>query len=216
MGPSLWSRDQTRVHAMETQGVPEFQDVSCVTISRRDHGTAFWDSEGDLLLEFMPHKTTITVGTYAFTMEALRWNFKQKRRGKLSGGVLLLHEYAPAHKSRKSRGAIRKCGFVELNRPPYSPDLAPSDYSLFRNLKKFLCGRRFPDDNAVKEAVTGYFDTQEVLFFLRVFDHWRRSGLSELQSRGTTLKNNEASFIIRFNFHAQVDNLLNAPHIGYS
>ena len=28
--------------------------------------------------------------------------------------------------------------------------------------------------------------------------------------RGTTLKNNEVNFIIRVNFHAQVDNLLNA------
>ena len=74
---------------------------------------------------------------------------------KVVAGVLLLHENASAHKSRTSRAAIRKCGFVVLNHPPYSPDLAPSDYFLFRNLKKIERGRRFPDDNAVKEAVTG-------------------------------------------------------------
>ena len=55
-------------------------------------------------------------------------------------------------------------------------------------------------DNAVKEVVTGYFDTRDVSFFLRVFDHWRQSGLSVLQSRGITLKINEVSFIINLIF----------------
>ena len=108
--------------------------------------TVFCNSEGVLLLEFMPHKITITGDTYASTMVALRENIKQERHGKLSTGVLMLHDNTPAHKSRTSRAA-RKCGLVELNHPPYSPYLAPSDilkfiipsdYYLFRNLKKFL------------------------------------------------------------------------------
>ena len=70
----------------------------------------------------------------------LHENIKQKCRGKLSAGVLLLHDNAPAHKSHTSWADIRKCGFIELNHLPYSPDLAPSDYFLFRNLKKFLHG----------------------------------------------------------------------------
>ena len=105
--------------------------------------TGFWDSEYVLLLEFMPHKTTITGDTYAFTMVALCENVKQKCHGKLSAGVLLLHDYAPAHKSCKSRAAIGKCGFVELSHPPYSPDLALSNF-LFRNLKNFCVGDDFP------------------------------------------------------------------------
>ena len=83
----------------------------------------FWNS----------HKTTITGDTYASIMMDLRDSIKQKRRGKLSAGVLL-HDNAPAHKSRTSRTAIRKCGIIELNHPPYSPSLAPSGYFHFRNL----------------------------------------------------------------------------------
>ena len=95
-------------------------------------------------------------------MVALCENTKQKHRGKLSADVLLLHDNPPAHKSRTSRAAIRKCGFVELNHPPYNPDLAPCDYFLFRNLKKFLRGQQISDDNAVKKVVTENFDTQDV------------------------------------------------------
>ena len=126
----------------------------------------FWDSEGVLLLEFTPHKSPITGDTYASTMVALCKNIKQQKcHEKLSADVLLLHDNAPAHKTRTLQAAIRKCGFKEFNHPPYSADLTPSDFFFFRNLKKCLRGRQFPNDNAVKEAVTGYFITQEVSFF---------------------------------------------------
>ena len=128
---------------MEAQGTSYSQKCSCATISQKDNATAFWNSESLLLLEFMPHTTTITGDNYASIMLSLRENIKQKRRGKLSAGVLLLHDNAPAHKSRTSRALIRKCGFVELNHPPYSPDLAPSNF-LFRNLKHFCVGDDFP------------------------------------------------------------------------
>ena len=161
---------------METQGVPSFQEISFATISWKDHGNSFLGLTRCSVFEFMPHKTTIIGDTYASTMVALRENIKQKRRGKLSAGVLLLHDNVPPHKTTiigdtyastmvalgenikqkcrgklsaavlllhdnasahepcTSRAAIRKCGFVELNQPPYSPDLVLSDYFLFKNL----------------------------------------------------------------------------------
>jgi histone-lysine N-methyltransferase SETMAR len=93
--------------------------------------TVFWDEKGLLLLEFMPQKTTLTGQTYANTITALREAIKGKRRGKISAVVLLLHENAPVHMSAKSQIAIRQCGLQQLNHPPYSPDLSPSDYFLF-------------------------------------------------------------------------------------
>ena len=53
---------ETRVHALEIQGIPYSEEISCAIISRKDHSNSFffWDSEGVLVLEFMPHKTTIT------------------------------------------------------------------------------------------------------------------------------------------------------------
>jgi hypothetical protein len=38
--------------------------------------------------------------------------------------------------------------------------LAPSDFHVFLHLKTFLGGRRFHDDNAVKEAVNMWFASQ--------------------------------------------------------
>ena len=43
-------------------------------------------------------------------------------------------------------------------------DLAPSDFHLFLHLISFLAGRRFRDDNEVKEAVTTCFASQAASF----------------------------------------------------
>ena len=44
-----------------------------------------------------------------------------------------------------------------LNHPPYSPDLAPSDFHLFLHLKKHLAGKKFDDDDEVQEEVMTWF-----------------------------------------------------------
>ena len=90
-----------------------------------------------------------------------------KRRGKLLAGVLLLHDNAPVHMYAKSQATIRQRGFQQLNHPPYSPDLAPSDYFLFRVMKKILRGKRFSGDEEVKEAVTTWFEEQSKHFFFQ-------------------------------------------------
>jgi len=47
-----------------------------------------------------------------------------------------------------------------LDHPPYSPDLAPSDFHLFLHLKKYLAGKRFDDDDELQEAVMTWFKQQ--------------------------------------------------------
>ena len=40
-----------------------------------------------------------------------------------------------------------------IGHPPYSPDLAPSNFHLFLHLKKHLAGKNFEDDDEVQEEV---------------------------------------------------------------
>jgi histone-lysine N-methyltransferase SETMAR len=52
---------------------------------------------------------------------------------------------------------INELQFELLPHTPYSPDLAPSDYFLFPNLKKWLGCKRFAINEEVQSAVDGYF-----------------------------------------------------------
>ena len=47
-----------------------------------------------------------------------------------------LHGNAPAHRALETHKKLAYLGFHCLDHPPYSPDLAPSDYYLFPGLKK--------------------------------------------------------------------------------
>lgn len=127
--------------------------------------TIFWDIEGILLIDYKERGVSITGEYYASLLEKLKEAIKEKRRGKLPKGVLLLHDNAPVHTSHVATAAIHRCGFEQLRHPPYSPDLAPSDYYLFSKLKKELRGKKFSDDEEVKSAISAYFDAQEKTFF---------------------------------------------------
>jgi histone-lysine N-methyltransferase SETMAR len=53
-----------------------------------------------------------------------------------------------------------------LDHPPYSPDLAPSDFHLFLHLKKHLAGKKFEDDDdEVQEAVMTWFKGKAADFY---------------------------------------------------
>ena len=104
--------------------------------------TIFWDEDSVLLTEYLPRGTTINGPCYESIIERLRSVIVEKGCAKVSHGVLLLHDNAPIHKCNIVQAAIRQAGFIELNHPAYSRDIAPSDYPLFPNLK-FLRGRNF-------------------------------------------------------------------------
>jgi histone-lysine N-methyltransferase SETMAR len=52
-------------------------------------------------------------------------------------------------------------GWAVLPHPPYSQDLALSDFHLFGSLKDALHGTRFEDDNRVIEAVRKWLRRQD-------------------------------------------------------
>ena len=60
--------------------------------------TVFWDEDGILLTDYLARGSTITGPYYASLIKRLRSTILEKRRGKVSHGVLLLHDNAPVHK----------------------------------------------------------------------------------------------------------------------
>jgi len=101
-----------------------------------------------------------------FSLHKLRNTVKEKRREMLSCGVCLLQDNAPVHTAAVAKAAVKECGFQEIEHPPYSPDLALSDYYLFSKLKKNLWVKKF-DDEEVKTPVMQHFTDKEPEFFFK-------------------------------------------------
>jgi len=90
---------------------------------------------------------------------------KAKRLGKVTNWVLFLHDNVPAHLALATQKKLAYLGFHFPDYPPYSPDLAPSDYHLFPGLKKQLKGRHFSSDAEVIAAAEIWLDGQSSEFF---------------------------------------------------
>jgi len=127
--------------------------------------TVFWDRKGVLLIDFMPPGTTINSDRYCDTLKKLRRAIQNRRRGRLSSGVRLLHDNARPHVSLQTQELLTNFGWTVIPHPPYSPDLAPSDYHLFPKLKEHLGGLRFNTDDDVKEEVNRFLKGLEANFF---------------------------------------------------
>ena len=77
----------------------------------------------------------------------------EKRRGKLSKGILLQQDNARVHTCKFAMNAVERNGYELIQHPTYSPDLAPSDYFLFSNLKKDILGHHFRSNEEVVVAI---------------------------------------------------------------
>ncbi|GBL86217.1 Histone-lysine N-methyltransferase SETMAR [Araneus ventricosus] len=71
----------------------------------------------------------------------------------LSGGIVLLHDNARPHTAASTQELLDQFGWEIFDHPPYSPELAPSDFHLCLKLKEFLGGKRFGSDEELENEV---------------------------------------------------------------
>jgi transposase len=143
----------------------------------------FWCRKGIITYDFCEKGTTINA-TYFSQLVA---ECKRKKRKSPNMPLWLLIDNAPVHSACISQETIAKCGFTSLRHPPYSPDIAPSDFYLFNYMKKHLRGHHFSTADDLKEAVVNYLSSLEESFFVAAFD--------DLVKRWKKLVANEGGYI---------------------
>jgi len=128
--------------------------------------TVFWDRKGILLIDFLKRELTINANAYCETVRKLRRAIQNKRRGMLSSETVLLHDNVRPHTAARTAQLLQQFRWEVFDHPPYSPDLAPSDYHLFVHLKKWLASQSFEADDRLKTDVTTWFKSLVAEFFV--------------------------------------------------
>jgi Transposase. len=103
-------------------------------------GSVFWDAKGLLLIDYLGKRRTITGEYYSNLHDKLDVKIREKKK------IIFHQDNAPAHKSVLAMGKLRDLRYNLLGHP----DLAPSDFHLFPNLKKFVSGKHFASDEEVE------------------------------------------------------------------
>ena len=70
--------------------------------------TVFWYAKGIIMLDFLPKRNTITGVYYVNLLDQLRTAIREKRRGKLSKGVLLDNTRARVHTCKVAMDAVER------------------------------------------------------------------------------------------------------------
>ena len=93
------------------------------------------DWKGVIFFELLPRNQTINSDVYCRQLNKLNAAVKEKRPELVNHkGVIFHHDNATPHTSLVTRQKLLGLGWELMLHPPYSPDLVPSDYYLFRSL----------------------------------------------------------------------------------
>ncbi|UYV81448.1 hypothetical protein LAZ67_20001231 [Cordylochernes scorpioides] len=135
----------------------------------------FWDCKGVLLVDYLPPNTTVNAVRYCEVLTKFRAAIKRKRPGPLSRKVLLVHHNARPHAARTTQTLLENFKWENFTHPPYSPELAPSDFHLFPALKLHLGGKHFANDDEVQAEANHWLRRQDTA--------WYNSGIKKLLQR---------------------------------
>lgn len=136
----------------------------------------WWDYKGVVYFELLPRNQTINSNVYCQQLTKLDEAIKEKRPELANRkGIVFHHDNAKPHTSLATREKLLEFGWEVMAHPPYSPDLAPSDYHLFRGLQNFLNGKTFINDDDLKAHLIQFFADKDQKFY--------ESGIMKLQER---------------------------------
>lgn len=124
---------------------------------------------------------------YSQQLRRLNEAIRQKRPNRRYQ-VILQHDNARPHVAALTRMAIQELDWDVLPHPPYSPDIAPSDYHLFRALAAALAGENFQDENHLLYFLENWFASKGPEFFKR--------GIEKLPERWEEIVNNGGEYIV--------------------
>ncbi|GBP84565.1 Histone-lysine N-methyltransferase SETMAR [Eumeta japonica] len=180
--------NETWIH----HNTPETKEQSKQWVSRGERGpkkakqslsankvmaTVFWDARGVIHIDYLEKGKTITGEYYSKLLDRFDVDLNQKRPHLAKKKVLFHQDNARVHTCLVPMAKIHELRYELLPHPAYSPDLAPCDYYLFPNLKKWLGGKRFESNEEVITETNAYFESLEKIYYLE--------GIKKLEKRWT-------------------------------
>ena len=114
--------------------------------------SVWWDFKGIFYFVLLPRNKTINLNVYCHQLMKLNKEITRKN--------------------------LLELGWKVIPHPPYSPDLAPSDYHLYCSLQNHLNGKKFYSNEAVKNELIQYFASKNQTFYesgiMKLIERWQK------------------------------------------
>lgn len=128
----------------------------------------WWDWQGIIYYELLPYGQTLNSNIYCQQLDRLKEAIAQKRPSLANKkGIVFQQDNARPHTSISTRQKIQELGWEVLMHPPYSPDLAPSDYHLFLAMGNDFAGENFASRETCENRLSQFFANKDQGFYER-------------------------------------------------
>ena len=121
---------------------------------------------GILYYELLPENQMINSNKYCSQLDQLKAALDEKHPELVNRKHIIFHQdNARPHVSLMTRQKLLQLVWEVLIHPPYSPDVAPSDFHLFRSLQNSLNGKNFYSLEDCKRHLEQFFAQKDKKFW---------------------------------------------------
>lgn len=137
----------------------------------------WWDHMGIVFYEMLQPNQTVTAELYKKQLMKLNEVLMEKRPdwAKRHDKVILQHDNARPHTAKTVNDTLKLLNWEVLSHPPYSPDISPTDYHLFRSMAHGLSEQHFHSYEDTRKWLDSWIASKDVSFF--------RQGIYQLPER---------------------------------
>ena len=122
--------------------------------------TVFWEVESILLMDYLEKGRSINSKYHITLLLRLQEEIVKNGHKWWKNSALSPRQCTVSLVDRNED----KTAWIALPQPPYSPDLAPSDYWLFADIKRMPQGNRFGSNEEVISKTEVYFEVNDKSF----------------------------------------------------
>lgn len=138
--------------------------------------TVWWCSKGVIHYDFMEKGEMITAEKYCQEIDIMQEKLKKMYPALINRkGPILLHDNARPHIAKQTMDKLKSLNYEIMKHPPYSPDLSPTDFHLFKHLQNYLDGKRFENEGGLKKEFEQFLASRCTNFY--------RIGMENLPNR---------------------------------
>ena len=166
------------------------QNVSHTIGSKKLLISVFWGTRSFHLIEALPDGGSFTSDYLCDDLlQKLQTVMSVTRPVAMLRGLWIHWDNGKPHVSEKTSATLQHLGLKKLPHPPYSPDIAPSDFYLFGRIKGMLAGKSFGSREELLSEVMKITQMIPRDELCRVYEEWKRRLVAVIESGGEYITN---------------------------
>jgi [histone H3]-lysine36 N-dimethyltransferase SETMAR len=177
--------DNKSAQQWHPKGAPPPKRVQRSLFTRKVLVTIFFSIKGIIYTEVLDEKSTVTANWYTnVCLNNLLKTIQNKWPKSYQSRIILHHDNAKPHTAKETKTFLEENNIKLLSHPPYSPDLAPCDFWLFKTIKPQLKGQIYAMKDELLLALDSALNSLSKGDFKHCFKMWFRQCEKVIKSNG--------------------------------